>query len=315
MKLVKVDEIKVNQIVELWNQCLGNTFPMTEELWIQNTLHDLNLQSTGSVAVLEEEKLVGFVVAKQFIEKTPTSMSQEIGWIQCLLVKPESRGKGIGKMLLQHAESSFQDVKEIRLGRDPWHYFPGVPLEQTDTIKWFERKGYVKESIEIDLVKKVVDEEPFTLSNSNNHFRVLKKEDMPQLLNFLKDVFPGRWHYEAYRYAQLNSTGREFMGFFIDGKLKGFCRMNDSQSPVIAQNVYWSHLFSSPLGGIGPLGIDRTIRGKHFGLDLVKAAVNELMKRGMHFIVIDWTQLETFYGKLGFTKWKEYQTMSKGVKS
>lgn len=314
MKLVRVEEIEVDQIVELWNLCLGKSFPMTKELWNQNTIEDINLQSEGSIAALENQELVGFVVAKQFKEITPALMSKEIGWIQCLLVKSEARGRGIGKILLQHAESSFQDVKEIRLGRDPWHYFPGIPLEQLDTIKWFEHQGYVKESIEIDLVKKVVDEEPYTLSNSKKHFRVLTKEDIPQLLNFLKEVFPGRWHYEAYRYSQLNSTGREFMGFFIDSKLKGFCRINDPGSPVIAQNVYWSQLFSEPLGGIGPLGIDRTVRGKNYGLDLVKAAVNELMERGMHSIVIDWTQLETFYGKLGFTKWKGYQTMSKGVK-
>ncbi|KGR77717.1 GNAT family N-acetyltransferase [Ureibacillus manganicus] len=315
MKLVNIEEIEINRIVQLWNKCLGTSFPITEELWVQNTVNDINLQRTGSVAVVEDQELLGFVIAKQFKEITPTLMSQEIGWIQCLLVKPEARGKGVGRTLLQNAESSFQNVKEIRLGRDPWHYFPGVPLEQPDTIKWFEYKGYTKDSIEIDLVKRVVDENPFTLSNSKDHFRVLTKEDLPQLLNFLNDVFPGRWHYEAYRYTQINSTGREFMGFFIDGELKGFCRMNDPESPMIAQNVYWSKLFSSPLGGIGPLGIDRAVRGSNFGLDLVKAAVNELMARGMHHIVIDWTQLERFYGKLGFTKWKQYQTMSKGVKS
>ncbi|CAM5223560.1 GNAT family acetyltransferase OS=Ureibacillus acetophenoni OX=614649 GN=SAMN05877842_10323 PE=4 SV=1 [Ureibacillus acetophenoni] len=315
MKLLNIEEVEVSQIVQLWNESLGNSFPMTEALWIQNTVNDINLLKSGSVAVLEDQELVGFVVAKQFKETTPALMSKEIGWIQCLIVKPKSRGKGIGKTLLEHAESSFQDIKEIRLGRDPWHYFPGVPLEQPGTINWFERKGYLKESIEIDLVKKVIDESPLILSNSKEHFRVLTIEDLPQLLNFLKDVFPGRWHYEAYRYSQLNATGREFMGFFIDGELKGFCRMNDPGSPVIAQNVYWSQLFPSPLGGIGPLGIDRKVRGSHFGLDIVKAAVNELMARGMHYIVIDWTQLESFYGKLGFTKWKQYQTMSKEVKS
>jgi len=80
---------------------------------------------------------------------------------------------------------------------------------------------------------------------------------------------------------------------------------------MIAQNVYWSKLFKGNLGGIGPLGVDRQVRGNHYGIDLVKAATNELIRRGMDYIVIDWTQLVDFYGKLGFSSWKQYKTMSK----
>jgi hypothetical protein len=43
----------------------------------------------------------------------------------------------------------------------------------------------------------------------------------------------------------------------------------------------------------------------------VKAAANELIGRGVTDIVIDWTQLVAFYEKLGFTPWKQYQSMTK----
>ena len=78
--------------------------------------------------------------------------------------------------------------------------------------------------------------------------------------------------------------------------------------------MYIGRLWSlGEMGGIGPLGIDRAIRGKHFGIDLVKAAANELIGRGVTDIVIDWTQLIAFYEKLGFTPWKQYQSMAKTI--
>ncbi|WP_342599895.1 GNAT family N-acetyltransferase [Psychrobacillus sp. FSL H8-0483] len=315
MKQKNVIDVPVSEIVEFWNECIGNSFPMTQKLWIQNTLQDSNVLKEASIVIYENGQLIGLVVAKRYQEKLQTEMSKYIGWIQCLLVRKIARNRGIGQKLLNHVEKKFNNLhlREIRLGRDPWHYFPGVPLENIETIKWFERRGYKKESIEIDLRREVRTVEPYKLTNPTHLFRVLTREEIPKLLSFLKQVFPGRWHYEALRYANINGSGREFMGFFIDNELKGFCRMNDPQSPLIAQNVYWSSLFKGPLGGIGPLGIDRHVRGNQYGIDLVKAASNELILRGMHHIVIDWTQLVTFYEKLEYVPWKHYETMSKSI--
>jgi hypothetical protein len=39
--------------------------------------------------------------------------------------------------------------------------------------------------------------------------------------------------------------------------------------------------------------------------------MEELQKNGVDQIIIDWTTLDEFYGKLGFTRWKHYTHMSK----
>lgn len=313
-----MDKLDPSQFVQLWNDTIGNRFPMTNALWHQNTIRDSNVNWKGSVAVIEKDELLGFVVTKQFQEQLDVQMSTSIGWLQCLLVKSSARNRGIGSMLLSHAEDVMteENVQEILLGRDPWHYFPGVPLEDLSAIEWFMGKGYEKASVETDLKKVMRNAEHFPLTHSASHYRVLKQDDIPKLIQFLKQTFPGRWHYEAIHYEKLQGTGREFIGLYVEDELKGFCRINDVQSPVIAQNVYWSELIEGELGGIGPLGIDRSIRRMHFGMDLVKAAANELLVRGVDEIVIDWTQLDSFYEKLGFVPWKRYQAMRKtlGVK-
>jgi GNAT superfamily N-acetyltransferase len=293
MELLYVLDIEPEMIVELWNETLAKRFPMTTTLWMQNTINDVNVMNEASIAFMENGELIGFVVAKRYQEHLQASMASHIGWIQCLLVKETARNRGIGTRMIQHVEKEFAQVgiTEIRIGRDPWHYFPGVPKEDTHIIEWFEKNGYVSETVETDLMKSFQKSTPpYELTNSDEHYRVLTQRDLPELLQFLKDTFPGRWHYEAIHYNMLHGSGREFIGFFIQNELKGFCRINDEQSPVIAQNVYWSQLFDGTLGGIGPLGIERSIRGHQFGLDLVKVAVNELMNRQVDHIIIDWTR-------------------------
>lgn len=315
MNILSVLDIEPSKIVKLWNDSIGESFPITTALWIQNTVKEPNILSKASIAIMEENELLGFVVAKRYQENIEAVMPRNIGWIQCLFVKESARNRGIGTRLLRHVEQAFQELRltEIRLGRDPWHYFPGISLDDKRTIEWFGQRGYIKGSIETDLRKVVKDTPPYTLTNLSEHFRVLTKQDLPALLQFLGREFPGRWHYEAIHYTVINGSGREFMGFFVKNELQGFCRMNNPKSPLIAQNVYWSQLFDGELGGIGPLGIKRSIRGNDYGLDLVKAAANELMNRGVSHIVIDWTQLVSFYEKLGFTVWKQYQSMAKSI--
>ncbi len=87
--------------------------------------------------------------------------------------------------------------------------------------------------------------------------------------------------------------------------------MNDRHSPFIAQNVYWAPLFDGDLGGVGPLGIDSAERNKGYGLKIVEAGIATLRNRGSNHIVIDWTRLIEFYGKLGFNVWKVYQKYTK----
>ncbi len=314
MRIVSIKQIDVREIVSLWNECLGIAFPMSEALWVQNTIDDINVQNDGSIGMYEGEELVGFTVVKIYQEKLSTVMPRDIGWIQCLVVKPTFQKKGIGERLLKKAEEALlsASVKEIRLGRDPWHYFPGVPKENPTAVSWFKKHGYQVDSVETDLLKNIALGESLPLKNSLTSYRLLKDKDLPELVRFLGKTFPGRWHYEAIHYAKIGN-GREFIGLFIDNELKGFCRINDPTSPMIAQNVYWSKLFTGTLGGIGPLGVDRQLRGKHYGIDLVKAATNELIARGMEHIVIDWTQLVEFYEKLGYSIWKQYVAMSKKI--
>lgn len=305
---------------ELWNQEIGNDFPMRLSLLEQNTFGDPNLFHGGSCIAWDDEKqrVAGFVVSKCWDEHIhDIDLAKGRGWIQVLLVASGYRGQGIGSQLLDYAEKALQQkgVTQVLLGKDPWHFFPGIPKPYTEVQEWFRKRGYIQGGEVYDLYRR---EDPAkthrVLPQSDGvEYRLARLGDKERFISFLHRCFPGRWEYEAIHYFHRGGTGREFVVAVKDGNIIGFCRINDAQSPYIAQNVYWAPLFKEELGGAGPLGIDPQERKKGYGLAIVEAGCCFLQQRKITHIVIDWTGLSDFYGKLGFDIWKTYVEYSKNV--
>jgi len=307
---------RLEELVGLWNREIGRDFPMSLDLFKQNSFDDCNVYTEGSlIAVNEENQVVGFVVAKRWRDEIDVGISKETGWIQVLLVDRNYRNQGIGKKLLQHAEQKLKEsgMNHIWLGKDTWHYFPGIPSQYGETARWFEKFGYIHSTKEYDLDCHFEEHEievPLKQGVTHSLLQLVEKEEF---LSFLHRCFPGRWEYEAIQYFQKGGQGREFVILKKNDRIIGFCRINDSKSPVIAQNVYWAPLYQQELGGIGPLGIDSAERKNGYGLYIVEAAVSYLHKRHIHSMLIDWTGLVTFYNKLGFEVCKSYHSYFKKI--
>ncbi|GIP38685.1 acetyltransferase [Paenibacillus sp. J31TS4] len=308
----------VGELTRLWNEEWGETFPMRDRLLVQNVLHDPNVLTAGTRVAIDEDngQIAGYVVAKLWQDDIGgLDFGRETGWIHSLLVASSYRNRGLGSELLSLAESALRSegVRHINLGND-FHrrVFPGVP-ETCDASGWLEKRGYVRQSAVVDLYREYSNEQPVSLPEyANVTFRLLKAEEEEQLNAFMRHCFPG-WLYQTLQYWQRGGDGREFVVCEKDGDIIGFCRINDSHSPLLAQNVYWSPLFAEELGGIGPLGIDERYRGLGYGLAIVQAGVHFLQGRNIRHMVIDTTQYVDFYGKLGFRTWRSYMRYRKQV--
>lgn len=314
------DANRLKEIVNLWNQELDGQFPMRQELFKVNSFEDKNVYTSGSrIAVNDEDKVIGFVVAKKWQEDLHVAIPSDTGWIQVLLVGRDYRYDGIGSALLKHAEEALKEtgMKRILLGRDTWHYFPGIPTQDTETIEWFKARGYSLASSndnDYDMICHYNNSlQPIMPCIAGVEFSILNKEEKVNLLRFMHRCFPGRWEYEAMKYFEKGGDGREFVIAKKNDKIIGFCRINDPDSPFIAQNVNWAPLIDGKMGGIGPLGIDPVERKNGYGLTLVEAATVFLRARNIHSIVIDWTGLTSFYEKLGYEIWKSYSNYQKEI--
>lgn len=321
MNFVPLDKQRISEMTALWNKEWVDSFPMRDRLVQQNMFEDRNVLAAGSWMVLEEEtdQLLGFIVAKAWQDdESGVSFSSDTGWIHALVVAPEWRGRGIGGLLLEKAEAALRaaGASQFALGNDfHWRMFPGLPEVRPETKAWFEKRGYEVLKPTYDLIHEYGDTPADAVElpqAAGVTFRLAKPDDRAALIAFMERCFPGRWEYQTKQYWERGGSGREFVVLEKDGgELIGFCRLNDSRSPLLAQNIYWAPMFEEELGGIGPLGIDEQYRGYRYGLSIVQAAVSFLRQRGIRRIVIDTTPYVDFYGKLGYRIWKTYWRLHK----
>jgi len=57
MEIVPFEPQMTEQVIGLWNRCIGNHYPLTERLFRQNVLGDPFLQREGNLVALEAQGL------------------------------------------------------------------------------------------------------------------------------------------------------------------------------------------------------------------------------------------------------------------
>ncbi|MFD0671050.1 GNAT family N-acetyltransferase [Cohnella sp. GCM10027633] len=318
MDIARLEERHLGGILALWNKELSDAYPMRDRLLRQNIMEDRNWLREGSWVATESTTgtVIGFVVAKIGREEVEAfGLPAGAGWIHALLVDSDARDEGIGGELLGRAEAALREAGATRvmLGNDLHRrLFPGVPGELAETAGWFEHKGYVFREHAYDLIRRYADDEAVAVPIvTDASFRLATPQDREALTAFMERCFPGTWAYQHADYWERGGTGREYVVLEKQGDIVGFCRINDDESPLLAQNVYWAPLFEERLGGIGPLGIDEEQRGHRYGISIVQAAIATLHGRGVRRMVIDTTPFVDFYGKLGYETWRRYAKYEK----
>ncbi len=320
MKFEWLEERHLGGILSLWNKALKDTFPMRLRLLRQNITENLQWLRQGSWVATDKRNgnIIGFVVSKISREETEGfGIRRDSGWIHALMVDSEWTRMGIGNALLRKAEDALQDAgaKRIGIGNDlHGRIFPGIPDTLEETKQWFEKRGYVFRERVYDLMNAYRHVPEVALPDVRDAtLRMANSDDRNALSAFMRRFFPGTWDYQHNDYWERGGEGREYVLLEKQDVIIGFCRINDAESPLLAQNVYWSPLFDEELGGIGPLGIDENFRGHQYGISIVQAAIHYLLRRGVRRMVIDTTPFVDFYGKLGFDKWKSYAKYDKNL--
>src|SRR5699024_4440801 len=154
---------------------------MRKELFRQNSFEDKNVSfAASSVAVNNQNKVIGFLVAKYWQEKDfAVQLNPAIGWIQAVVVDSKYRREGIASQMLEKAELALHEagVTHILIVRDPWHYFPVIPDTYTAVKRWAEVNGYRAANTDTDLKADIVSVQPSQLPEiDEGTLEVLAKE-------------------------------------------------------------------------------------------------------------------------------------------
>ena len=311
------------EVLDVWNAALGDRFPLSRELFMQNAMSDPHVDPEGCWVAHRPAPagVVGICLAK--IAREPLAADGALpdrGWISLLAVHPASQRRGVGRALLRQAEGYLRARGRRRavLGGDPDHFLPGIPLS-AGALAFFASCGYRLAGDAYDLRRSLAGYETpaavaaATAAHPDVVIRPLGTGEAPRLLAFLDEAFPGRWRYTVGRFLDSGGSIGDIMGVVERGGVAGFAHLFHPASRWIGPSIAWAARTTGRAGGLGPMGLARALRGRGLGLALLDRAVRRLADLGIEEVVVDWTDLLAFYGRLGFSPWRQYRHGEKSL--
>lgn len=326
----------IPDLIQLWNECLGQSFPMTERLMRQNLDGDPTFRHEGSWLARDGERVVGWVLAKALTD--PPSMLAKyrgMGGIGALCVHPDYRRRGAGSELLRRAEAylSEQGLAKSALYY-PHHFLPGIPAQCDDAIAFFKRHGYTGFHQCVDLERDITEfevpahaKERWQRDAHNVVIRPLREDEQTGLVDFVAREFSPGWAYSTQRSLEGGGEACDFVVAVDDvaavedddmrdsARIVGFCHTFTKDSLRLGGSTLWYPLLGENFGGLGPIGIAAAHRKRGLGLALLCESVKHNQRRGVVRMAIDWTVLADFYQSIGFQVWKRYLQASKALDS
>lgn len=288
----------LDRVAELWNASLGTPHPLGRralEAWWASPDTDPAL----TFGVEQAGRVCGVLLARA---PERSFVPHDVGFVSLLAVEPGSRGQGLGSTLWRAAMAALgaRGRRRVRLGTEPDHLLPGVPAAVDDASWRFllargVRPGRLETDLHLDLRRG-----PPTLPCR----LPLVSDAETAVLRFVARTFPGRWAEELPRYAE---HGVALLALIDAGSVVGFAAAFGPDDALLGPSLTWAPAVQGRPGGLGPLGIDPAYRGRGLGLELVAAAARWHHARGTQDLIINWTTLTEFYGRLGARVWRAYQ--------
>ena len=312
---------RIINVINLWNEEFGFIYPITPELFKRNTYDTKGFSSESSYVAIIDEKIVGFVINKIYDHEIKIAKYDATGFISLIYVKRQMRKLGIGSELLNLSLTYFKSlgVKKVHLGSDYQNFFPGLPKDFKEELPWFIKRGFNSPYETNDLIHYVNHFENYNFKpfkdNVNYQIKFLEKEDILSFKQFMEENFPNRWYAELLDYLKDDYLGSDYViATNEQNKVCGFVRLGNKNTPTakIAYSLTYRARFSH-LGGIGPIGVDQNIRKNNIAYNLLVFAINYLISEGATEIIIDWTNLLSFYRQFNFQIWKSYFYLNKEI--
>ena len=312
MKIFTYNQQYESQVVKLWNRELLSD-PITVFKFRQQALFDDNFDSELCYVGLEEERVVGFLLAtKRKFPYLERGTEPERGWVNVMFVDAACQRKGIGTQLLLRAEEDLKarGAKNITLAAySPSYFFPGVDVENYKTgVKFFEKMGYQSGKVSYSMCKDLhgfhlsseAIEKLKTANEAGFHFEMFTYKYAIDLLNFARDEFGGGWKRNCLLTMQ-HDRAEDCILLVLDqeNKICGFCARMIDENPM----------------RFGPIGTAERVRNHGLGGILFDLAQLEMEKRGIHHLYFVSTDEpgRRFYERHGVKVFRTFQDYKKDI--
>lgn len=287
-------------MLDLWNNEVGNIYPYNLGSFEYNVV---NYKERCGMAAYDGEKLIGFIIIKEFHDDYLTGYNDNV-FVHLFYVARKYRKNGIGTALINYAKD-YAKNRVMWFGKEIGNFAPGVPNDFDNcTDQFLAKRGCTLNGYTHDMLLR--NPKTLELNNKNIEYKICDELLLPKMIQMIENNGWKRWAYEAKQEFINDKNNKCYVIGLDNGKVISFAKANTLSYGRNSYNMMWKDRFDN-LGGIGPLGVDKEYRKMHLGGDVVKQAINELVKYGVSDIMIDWTGLTQFYQLYGFEVFKTYR--------
>ena len=278
-----------------WKKNFDNCFPMSVSKIQKKVFCAADFEPKASFCLQDAAGKIQGCIAVKISQNQ--KLYPDTAWITLLYVNPMFRQKGFGTRLINMSREYLlgKNIHMVFIGQDFLNLFSGIPAPDKAKEKFFEKMGFVLgEEEHFDLEADIICNEKidrFDIAPFEPEFETacLERSEDQELLSFLhmQESLPDRWEFEAAEYLK-NGGAHDHIVVLKKRSSKeicGFCMLQVDQTGY---------------GGLGPIGIAESVRGRHVGDYMLRQSLCRLRKLGAGRTCIDWTILRKFYGQFDF---------------
>ncbi|KAJ5362641.1 hypothetical protein N7541_003485 [Penicillium brevicompactum] len=316
----------ISGILDVWKVALPGYILPDESL-----SHLIVRPSANHFVARIESEVVGFCLAYINEHGDPNTAH-----IAVLAVSPSYQRQGVGIALLEetraHLRSKF-DLNGVKLGSSFPRFWPGIPQDLPETVQhFFIHRGFrlsPPTARSVDLyqdIRNFKSPEKYTTRAAERGFRFApltaetreaclvgqrrnfsdKAVSAHPLADYTNSPISQGW-VEAYEDLHPDKYPDSIMtAFDSQGTQVGWTLM---LGPSSLLNRTWAfpQLCGPMTGLIGCVGIDEPYRKSGIGLALICHAIENMKKRGIEGVFVDWVALDGWYEQVGFQTWRSYR--------
>jgi beta-N-acetylhexosaminidase len=300
-------------LLPLWQAALGDAWPMRDDLLRRQLTDHRFYRADDHFVALAGERIVGFAGTQ--VDRSEHAGHNPNGGVSVVIVHPDWQRQGIGTRLHDAALAHLRQVgvASLRLGGGgAYRFWPGVPTDLPGGLDFFTARGWEfdLDRRSSDLVRDLSDfQVPAAMSarlaQEGVTVQSARKDEVDDVLAFEFQHFSG-WAPGFVYTAALGDYQNLLVARDPHKGIVGTLMLHTPTARWLAANVTWKTTLGDSLGGISAVGVAESERGRGIGIGMVAVGSEVLRERGVGNCHIDWTGIVDFYGKLGYTVWRQY---------
>ena len=301
-------------LLSLWQAALGDAWPMRDDLLRRQLTEHRFYRAGDHLVAVAGERVVG-LVGTQVDRWGGVPADSRGGGISVVLVHPDWQRRGVGSRLHEAALAHLrrEGARELRLGGGgAYRFWPGIPTDLPGAHAFFSACGWPLEPEQRsrDLVRDLTSFHVppamrARLTQERVTVRPARKDEADDVIAFEWEHFSG-WAPGFVYMAELGDFQNMLVALDEEKGIVGALMLHTPSSRWLTANITWQTVLGDALGGISAVGVAASERGRGIGIGMVAIGSQILRERGVGNCHIDWTNIVDFYGKLGYTVWREY---------